>query len=88
MDEVAEAGWYWAHNIISPIWLKKVDHADAAACAVLIAYRAGIREGLSRAGGTPNEILYSDFDLTAQMDRFDESMSEMWDWPTTKRVAP
>ncbi len=88
MDPIAEQGWYWAHNMIRPMWTEKVAHADAAACAILIAYRAGLRAGLACAGRTPNEILYSDFDLTDQMERFDESMAFMYDWPVSERVAP
>lgn len=87
MDPIAEQGWYWAHNMIRPMWTEKVAHADAAACAILIAYRAGLREGLNRAGRTPVELPYSDWDITDQMARFDESMKKTYDWPTPERVA-
>jgi hypothetical protein len=88
MDPIAEQGWYWAHNMIRPMWTEKVAHADAAACAILVAYRAGLREGMSRKGSVPEEIPYSDFDLTTQMFRFDESMKHMYNWPVSERVAP
>lgn len=88
MDPIADQGWYWAHNIVRPLWDTDIAGAEAAYCAILIAYRAGLREGLARTGQAPNEIDYSDFDLTGQMERFDESMAFMYDWPLGVRTAP
>lgn len=88
MEPIAEAGWYWAHNIVRPLWDTDLAGAEAAYCAILVAYRAGLREGLARTGQTPIEIDYSDFDITGQMDRFDADMARRYDWPTTKRTAP
>lgn len=82
MNKLSYEGWIWAHEMVRPIYDANVSHADAAYAAILIAYRSGLREGLDRAGRTPNEILYSDFDLTDQMERFDEGMTKAYGWPT------
>ena len=87
MNDLAHKGWIWAHEMIRPMWDRNLSHADAAACAILIAYRAGIREGMDRCGKAPSEIPYSDFDITDQMKRFDEGIMSEYDWPTAAERA-
>lgn len=83
-DAVAQAGWDWAHDFIlgmvegrnPDVALTRDAAFDVAAAAVLIAYRAGLREGTVRAGGQPLvEEPYSDTDVTEQMLRYDEGFA-------------
>lgn len=86
-DDTAGAGWEWAHDFVlgmvedrnPEVEMTREAAFDIAAAAVLVAYRAGLREGYIRAGVTPPiEEPYSDSDLTEQMRRYDAAFAERY----------
>lgn len=86
-DATAAVGWEWAHDFIlgmvegrnPDVEMTRDVSFDIAAAAVLIAYRAGLREGYVRAGvEPPAEEGYSDSDVTDQIHRFDAAFAAQY----------
>lgn len=86
-DMTSAVGWEWAHDFVLGLIEDRNPHVDItrdvafdiAAAAVLVAYRAGLREGYARAGvEPPQEEPYSDSDVTEQIARYDEAFAERY----------
>jgi hypothetical protein len=73
MDDIAQRGWDWSHAVLKNI--TDLRAFDIAGCAVLVAYRAGLREGGRKVAGCNwVEEPYSDTDITAQIARFEAGL--------------
>lgn len=86
MDPIAEQGWLWAHRILDPLHDSDKRAWDVAVCAVLVAYRAGVRAG----NPTPlDEVEYSDSDITGQIARLNEGFAARgWKVPSMPLTYP
>ena len=71
-DDIVSKGWQWAHDVSNAIADPR--DRDAAQCAILIAYRAGLRAG----SGNTVEVEYTDTDITSQIERYDRALKVLW----------
>lgn len=86
-DVTVGAGWEWAHDFVLGlvedrnlrVAVSREVAFDIAAAAVLVAFRAGLREGHLRAGvEPPAEEPYTDTDISDQIRRYDAEFASRY----------